>query len=336
MSRCDPDRVTVRDQDDAVLRVSDADREETVAALREHLAAGRLTFDEFSDRVGEAYAARTAGDLRCALRELPSAPVEQPGPGEPRRRGRRIPYAVSRFVSVNTICIGVWAASGGHYFWPIWVIIPTGAMLLRRCVAPMSPYPDGRHHGHGHDHGHDLPDPPAPEQRTPSEPPVGRVVMSVLFTDIVGSTERAASLGDAAWQRVLDDYLHSVEDELRRCHGETLFTKGDEIVAGFASPAAAVGCAAAIRDHAHSLGLEVRVGVHAGEVDRRGNTANGIAMHIGQRVCASAMPGQILVSSTVHDLLVGSSIGFTEAGEHALKGLDGTWRLYEPTGATAR
>jgi class 3 adenylate cyclase len=99
---------------------------------------------------------------------------------------------------------------------------------------------------------------------------------------------------------------------------------------GFALPAAAVECALDIRDRAAGLGLEVRAGVHAGEVDRVGNQANGIAMHIGRRVCEAAAPSQVLVSSTVHDLLAGSSMHFTEAGDHELKGLTGTWRLYQP------
>jgi class 3 adenylate cyclase len=154
--------------------------------------------------------------------------------------------------------------------------------------------------------------------------------MTVLFVDIVGSTQHAAALGDAAWRSVVDDLERAVATQLRVLGGELLFTKGDEFVAGFALPAAAVDAAFGIRADARSLGVEVRAGVHAGEVDRRGSTADGIAMHIGRRVCECAEPGQILVSSTVHGLLVGSAIPFQRAGTRELRGLDGSWELYEP------
>jgi len=156
--------------------------------------------------------------------------------------------------------------------------------------------------------------------------------MSVLYVDIVGSTGHALSLGDAAWNAVVADYERRVDAALEASRGEKLFTKGDEVVVGFFLPASAVECGLRIRDAARDLGLEVRAGVHAGEVDRVGNQANGIAMHIGRRVCEVATPGQVLVSSTVHDLLAGSSLSFTPAGEHELKGLSGSWRLYEPAG----
>jgi class 3 adenylate cyclase len=330
--------VTVSDQGDARVRVSDAERDAVVTTLRGHFETGRLTFDEFSDRVDEAYTARTAADLDRALRELPRQPSPAPLPtGRPRGglHSARIRAALSGFALPNGICIGVWAASTpGGYFWPIWVLIPTGAVCLSTILAP------GRHHHH-HDrgrHGHGRRDeraavePFPPEQRAASESPprAARVVMSVLFVDIVGSTRRAAALGDAAWHALLADYEREVAAALQRHRGDTLFTKGDEVVAGFALPAAAVECALDIRDRAKGLGLEVRAGVHAGEVDRVGNQANGIAMHIGRRVCEAAAPSQVLVSSTVHDLLAGSGLVFDDAGEQELKGLSGSWRLYQP------
>src|SRR5207302_10722659 len=121
-------------------------------------------------------------------------------------------------------------------------------------------------------------------------------------------------MGDAAWNAVLADYERRVDTALDTLRGEKLFTKGDEVVAGFFLPASAVECGLRIRDAARDLGLEVRAGVHAGEVDRIGNQANGIAMHIGRRVCEVATPGQAPVSTTVHDLLAGSSLPFTPAG----------------------
>lgn len=320
--------MTVEDQGSAGIRVSDAERDATVTALRGHFETGRLSFDEFSDRVDEAYAARTDTDLTRALRELPT---QQPLPVRDRartprrrRRGRlaRQRGALSRFTFVNGICIGVWAASGAGYFWPIWVLIPTGFVFLSRVIA-------GGHHDE-HDGGSAGVDAGPPTQRDASEATSRRVVMSVLFVDIVNSTGHAASLGDTAWHAILADYERRVDEALKDLRGEKLFTKGDEVVAGFILPASAIDCGLRIRDVAHQLGLDVRAGVHAGEVDRIGDTANGIAMHIGRRVCEAAGPGQLLVSSTVRDLLAGSSFAFTSAGDHELKGLTGSWRLYQP------
>jgi class 3 adenylate cyclase len=314
--------VTVSDQGDAGVRVSDAERDAVVTTLRGHFETGRLTFDEFSDRVDEAYTARTAAHLDRALRELPRHPVA--ASTTPRPRGglhnAKLRAALSGLALPNGICIGVWAAAGGGYFWPIWVLIPTGAVCLSAILAP------DRHHRDGGAPPQSIP----PAQRAASDPQPGRVVMSVLFVDIVGSTRRAAALGDAAWHALLADYERDVVAAVERHGGDTLFTKGDEVVVGFALPAAAVECALDIRDRAAGLGLEVRAGVHAGEVDRVGNQANGIAMHIGRRVCEVAAPSQVLVSSTVHDLLAGSGLAFEAAGERELKGLSGTWRLFEP------
>ena len=326
-----PEPVAVSDRSDGI-RVSDAEREAAVATLRSHYESGRLTFEEFSDRVDEAYAARTDVQLDAALRELPRQASPQPShrqlspPDFPThrhvRRWRRPRAALARFVGVNGICIGVWAASGAGYFWPIWVLIPTGALLASRAIAA------GGHEPEDRTADDSALAPPAPRQ--PDDSQSRRVVMTVLFVDIVNSTAHAVSLGDATWHALLADYERRVDEALTELRGEKLFTKGDEVVAGFILPASAVECALRIRDAAHSLGLDVRAGVHAGEVDRIGNQANGIAMHIGRRVCESAAPGQLLVSSTVHDLLAGSSLTFDDAGERELKGLSGHWHLYEP------
>ena len=324
--------MTVSGQDDARIRVSDAERDAVVESLREHYGTGRLTLDEFNDRVGEAYTARTDVELDHVLRELPRQPAASP---EPQRPGwtnrRRMSGAVTHWATLNGLLIAIWAASGAGYFWPIWVLIPTSFVLLRRVAGTREPVTERRRHHRHHHHHHATRDANPPEQRPAPEPQLGRVLMSVLFVDIVGSTERAAALGDAAWHAVVSRYESGVQAALRQYAGDTLFTKGDEVVAGFALPAAAVECGLRIRDEARSSGLEVRAGVHAGEVDRVGSQANGIAMHIGRRVCEAAAPGQVLVSSTVHDLLAGSGIAFVEAGERELKGLPGSWRLFEPS-----
>jgi class 3 adenylate cyclase len=323
--------VTVEGRDSG-MRVSDAEREAAIASLRGHFETGRLTFDEFGERVDETYAAKTDIELQHALRELPRQAAAASRAADPRahpRRGRRRPpwqrWVLSRFVFVNGICVSVWAASGAGYFWPVWVMIPTGAIFLRRMADHAS-----------HDEieaalsDPSLSQPPPP--RPASEPQNRRVVMTVLYVDIVGSTAHAVSMGDAAWNAVLADYERRVDAVLEDLRGEKLFTKGDEVVAGFFLPASAVECGLRICAAARELGLEVRAGIHAGEVDRIGNQANGIAMHIGRRVCEVAGPSQVLVSSTVRDLLAGSSLTFAAAGEHQLKGLNGAWQLYEPSG----
>ena len=246
-------------------------------------------------------------------------------------RRRRLADGWASFLYVNGLCTAIWAASGAGYFWPIWVMIPTGAVCVANRLRGSAPEAYPRE-------GDVAVGASPPQQRTPDESTAGpatqrrRVVMSVLFVDVVGSTQHAAALGDDAWHAVFGDYEQAATESVRLCDGEVLFTKGDEIVAGFALPAAAVACAQEIRARAHALGLEVRVGVHAGEVDRMDRQVNGIAMHIGRRVCESAAPGQVLVSSTVHDLLTGSSVAFSPAGAHELKGLTGSWQLYEPVG----
>ena len=308
--------MTLSDHSNSSLRISDADRDRAVAALREHVAAGRLSMDEFNERIADVLAARTSGDLSHALRDLPpvgrdSAPTPTPDPS----RRRRMRYALWRFATVNGTCIGIWAATGAHSFWPAYVLIGTGAITLRRVFAP-PPMHGHRHRTH--------------EQHPAATQPVRRQVMSVLFVDIVDSTKRASAAGDAAWRRLADRYEAQATAAVQGCGGTLLFTKGDEIVAGFDSPAAAVTCGESIRDQAQTLGLLVRAGVHAGEVDRIGVRAEGIAMHIGRRICEAAAAGQLLVSSTIRDLLVGSGRSFTDAGEHELKGLDGAWRLYQP------
>jgi class 3 adenylate cyclase len=154
------------------------------------------------------------------------------------------------------------------------------------------------------------------------------VLTTCLFVDVVGSTEHAARLGDVAWGELLREHHRHLREDVRRCGGWVIFTRGDELVAGFDSASRAIGCAREIRDDAKGLGLEVRAGLHAGEVQRHDNDVSGIALHIGQRVSALAEPGEILVSSTVRDMATGSSISFEPHGEASLKGVPGTWVLY--------
>jgi class 3 adenylate cyclase len=155
-----------------------------------------------------------------------------------------------------------------------------------------------------------------------------RVLATVLFTDIVGSTERATQLGDRAWKDLLQMHHALIRQELVRFRGREVDTAGDGFLATFDGPARAVRCAQAIVDDVRAIGLEVRAGVHTGEVELMGDEVGGIAVHIGARVAAAAQPGEVLVSSTVRDLVTGSGIEFDDRGEHSLKGLPGEWRLF--------
>jgi class 3 adenylate cyclase len=162
-------------------------------------------------------------------------------------------------------------------------------------------------------------------------PVTDRVLATVLFTDIVSSTERAAELGDRRWRQLLDAHDRAVRRQLERFRGREVNTSGDSFLATFDGPGRAIECAGAIRDAVLALGLELRVGLHTGEIEIRGSGVAGMAVHLGARVAALAGPREVLVSSTVKDLVVGSGVGFQDRGEHELKGVPGTWRLYAVT-----
>jgi pimeloyl-ACP methyl ester carboxylesterase len=160
-------------------------------------------------------------------------------------------------------------------------------------------------------------------------PPSYRVLTTILSTDLVGSTERVQHLGDASWAALLTRHDELVRAELARFSGEELDTAGDGFLASFDGPARAIRCALAIRDTLEPLGLRVRAGVHTGEVERRpGEKPRGIAVHLCARIAALAGAGEVLVSSTTHDLVAGSGLAFDDRGEYELKGIDGRRRLF--------
>jgi class 3 adenylate cyclase len=156
---------------------------------------------------------------------------------------------------------------------------------------------------------------------------VQRILKTVLFTDIVGSTERAAQLGDRQWRSLLDQHDLLVRREVDRARGRVVKTTGDGIFAVFDGPARAIRCAASVLAQARALGLDLRAGLHTGECEPRGDDLAGIAVHIGARVAALATPGEILATSTVRDLVAGSGIEFADRGVRDLKGVPGEWRL---------
>jgi class 3 adenylate cyclase len=159
-----------------------------------------------------------------------------------------------------------------------------------------------------------------------------RVLATVLFTDIVGSTERAAALGDHRWRTLLDEHDRLVRRELTRFRGHEVKTTGDGFLATFDGPARGIRCAAAIRDGVRAMGVEVRSGLHTGEVEARDDDVGGIAVHIGARVAAVAGPSEVVVSSTVKDIVAGAGIIFEDRGEHLLKGVPGPWHLFSVAG----
>ena len=162
----------------------------------------------------------------------------------------------------------------------------------------------------------------------PADQEPDRSLATVMFTDIVSSTEHAARVGDKQWARVLDGHDALVQRELDRHRGRKVNPTGDGVLATFEGPARAVRCAQAICEGAHELGIEVRAGLHTGEVERRGDDIGGIAVHIGQRVSSLAGPGEVLVSRTVTDLVTGSGLRFEGRGEQQLKGVPGTWAVF--------
>jgi class 3 adenylate cyclase len=155
-----------------------------------------------------------------------------------------------------------------------------------------------------------------------------RVLSTVLFTDIVGSTERAATLGDRRWRELLGKHDAIVREQLERWRGREVKTVGDGFLATFDGPARAVRCAASIVDAVESVGVRVRAGVHTGECELIGDDVGGIAVHIGARVTDLAREGEVLASGTVKDLVAGSGLSFGERGEHELRGVPGEWRLF--------
>ena len=148
---------------------------------------------------------------------------------------------------------------------------------------------------------------------------------------MVGSTDQLATVGDQAWRTVLDRHDEAVRRQLARFSGHQEKLTGDGMLATFDGPARAIRCGTAIRDAARQIGLDVRVGIHTGEVERRGSEVAGIAVHLAYRVCETARPGEVLVSRTVVDLVAGSGTTFDDRGEHELKGIPAAWRLFAVT-----
>jgi class 3 adenylate cyclase len=313
MSAIDP-----RDGDIYPIRISDFERNEALERLNDFFSEGRLTLDEYSTRLDEVYAARTDIELADVFRGLPS-----PAPAVPDKVDRQLRTRIDRFVGFVTpasICTVIWAMTGTSYFWPEWVWLGTGIGLLGGYRIAGRRRRRQRKQVVSRSNRDSLPRGAGTYDK--------RQILTAVFTDIVGSTEKATSVGDSRWREVLRGFEHVVDGELELYRGRKLFTKGDEVVATFRSPAQAIQYALALRNDIRPLDLEIRAGIHTGEIEGHRSDLSGIALHIGQRVSGLAEPGEIFVSSTVRDLAYGSGIDFVDRGEHELRGLTGKWHLY--------
>ena len=163
-------------------------------------------------------------------------------------------------------------------------------------------------------------------ERPPVE--VDRILTTLLFTDIVASTEQAAAMGDQAWRSLLDAHDRTVRDHLRRFRGKEINTTGDGFLASFDGPARAIRCALGLSEATRALGIDLHLGMHTGECEVRGDDLGGLAVHIAARISSLAAPGEVLVSGTVKDLVAGSRIDFVDRGRHQLKGVPASWRVY--------
>jgi class 3 adenylate cyclase len=235
------------------------------------------------------------------------------------RRRRWLLLHASVFVLISVLATGVWLLAErsqgvGTVFWPgfimLLLLIPLGlhaAIVLTSSARPPT----------------DRPTPPA-EAAEEGE----RALATVLFTDIVSSTERARQVGDRRWGELLDLHDRLARELVGQLHGRLVKSTGDGILALFDRPGRGIRCATALRDRLRGSGMEIRAGVHTGEVQLRGDDVGGIAVHFAARVMAAAAPGEVLVSGTVHDLVAGSDYVLEDRGAHALKGIGGEWRLF--------
>jgi class 3 adenylate cyclase len=233
------------------------------------------------------------------------------------RRRRWLVLHASVFLLVGVLATGVWWLAERSQgmptaFWPGYImlllLIPLGlhaAIVLSGPTRPPRPGPG-----------------PVPAERGE------RALATVVFTDIVGSTDRARQVGDRRWGELLDTHDRLARELVGQLQGRLVKSTGDGILALFDRPGRGIRCATALRDRLRGSGVEIRAGVHTGEVQLRGDDVGGIAVHFAARVMAAARPGEVLVSGTVHDLVAGSDHVLEDRGAHALKGMAGEWRLF--------
>ena len=242
--------------------------------------------------------------------------------GDRRRRWLRLHAGL--YVLVGVLFTGVWwlaerSQGMSTVFWPGWIMLLLLIPLGLHAAIVFSGGPARERTG----------------QRPPGRPTPAaaadqgeRTLATVLFTDIVGSTERAGQVGDRRWAELLDTHDRLARELVGQLQGRLVKSTGDGILALFDRPGRGIRCATALRDRLRGTGMEIRAGVHTGEVQLRGEDVGGIAVHFAARVMAAAAPGEVLVSGTVHDLVAGSDYVLEDRGAHALKGIGGEWRLF--------
>ena len=240
------------------------------------------------------------------------------------RRQRWLALHAGAWLLVGVFCTGIWwiaerSQGMNSVYWPglvmLLLLIPLGlhaaiVFMLGPAKRAATPAPD----------------------RSPDAAPPGergeRALATVLFTDIVGSTDHARQVGDRRWAELLDTHDRLARELVGQLQGRLVKSTGDGILALFDRPGRGIRCATALRDRLRGSGVEIRAGVHTGEVQLRGDDVGGIAVHIAARVMATARPGEVLVSSTVHDLVAGSDYVLEDRGAHALRGMTGEYRLF--------
>jgi class 3 adenylate cyclase len=238
-----------------------------------------------------------------------------------RRRGSRwLALHAALYLVVGGLLVAIWwLAEGsrgtGAEFWPAWMMLLLAIPLGLHAAVVLTARP--------------VSEAPPPPSRRPALAGQGeRALATVLFTDIVGSTERARQVGDRRWGELLDTHDRLARELVGQFEGQLVKSTGDGILALFDRPGRGIRCATGLRDRLRGTGVEIRAGVHTGEVQVRGDDVGGIAVHFAARVMATAGPGEILVSRTVHDLVAGSDYVLEDRGAHTLKGLAGEWRLF--------
>jgi class 3 adenylate cyclase len=243
------------------------------------------------------------------------------------RRQRWLALHAGFFLLVGILCTGIWwiaerSQGMNTAFWPgllmLLLLIPLALHAAVVFMVGPARKPAAR-------------TPPATGPSPPPDPAADRgerALATVLFTDIVGSTGYARQVGDRRWGELLDRHDRLARELVGQLQGRLVKSTGDGILALFDRPGRGIRCATALRDRLRGSGVEIRAGVHAGEVQLRGDDVGGIAVHIAARVMAAAAPGEVLVSSTVHDLVAGSDYVLEDRGAHALRGMTGEWRLF--------
>ena len=295
-------------------RRSAAEMERGLAAFGAAWGTGRVTFSITPDAPDEEAAIEALGMLERSI-------------GTPRSMMRQSRFAAELDVrsALPLIDVPTLVTHSPHTPWPEAQVRYTAEHIRGARFVDMPGF--GSWDPHKQDAFCDV----IEEFLTGQRPPVGdvdRVLATVLFTDIVDSTARAAQIGDRRWRELLEKHHALVRVQLERHRGREVDTAGDGFLATFDGPARAVRCAAAIREAAGGVGLAIRAGLHTGECELSGDRVVGIAVHLGARILALAGPGDVLVSTTVKDLVVGSGLCFADRGVHTLKGVPGQWHLF--------